>query len=49
MSKVEVANVTSTHSEDDHPKEISRRSMLKTVATGALAAAGGFALNTTPT
>jgi hypothetical protein len=43
------ANVPSKRAEDDSPKETSRRSMLKTVATGALAAAGGLALNTTPT
>ena len=37
--------MTNKRSEESSPKEISRRSMLKTVAMGALAAGGGLALN----
>ena len=45
MRSVEVPNVPSKRLEDDSPKGISRRSMLKTVAMGALATGGGLALN----
>ena len=37
--------MTNKRSQDSSPKDISRRSMLKTVAMGALAAGGGLALN----
>ena len=45
MGSVEVPNMPGKRSENDNPKGISRRSMLKTVAMGAVAAGGGLALN----
>jgi len=45
MNRYSRKPVIEKRSQDDSYKEISRRSMLKTVAMGALAAGGGIALN----